>query len=316
MQPRLYLFLILIFLGSHSFAQTFFETAKDDAIINLRSTKEISQFKLNLTSTAISYGYYHTSGKAISKGKLLTSFEIKAKPNEDGITTLVKTGNLQPGLKLNGAIGYRISDIFKNMWSPLDISFKPEYSLTGYTIYDGSLGSLGNVYEVNKSTVNLNFLVNFGVALGQTNLFLGFQTGPNFTNNISDLDDGTVQTIAPVTGSTTQQLFSDVKTVKVGKPENLTKTPIKIDVLFDPNIRINLNVGTNVKLGFFAYNRTDGKLDKNRRGLGICFLNSQDPSKVFTTIGYEFPVVGKDVTDAVRKNDKGLVFFSIGYTIL
>jgi len=45
----------------------------------------------------------------------------------------VKTGKLQPGLQINGAIGIRLNDILlENSWTVLDVYLKPEYKLNQY----------------------------------------------------------------------------------------------------------------------------------------------------------------------------------------
>ena len=87
-------------------------------------------------------------------------------------------------------------------------------------------------------------------------------------------------------------------------------------MVFDPNIKINNSAATNIKLGLFAYYRTDLKDAKHRNGLGFCFIDSQNPSKIYTSFGYELPTYGSAVKSENRKKDKGVIFISIGLTIL
>lgn len=74
---------LLLFISTFAMielcAQTFFETAEDDGIVSF-STKRVSQIKLNMSSTAISYGFYYLKGDAPSKTRFLLNGQIKAKP--------------------------------------------------------------------------------------------------------------------------------------------------------------------------------------------------------------------------------------------
>src|SRR4051812_20045346 len=114
---KFYLILLLLFTSSLSFSQTFFETAEDDGIITFRSNdqKKLSQIKLNFSSTALTYGYYYLSGKAIDPTKFIFNTEVKLKPNDEGIAMLAKSGEFQPGIQINTALGIRFNDaLFKN----------------------------------------------------------------------------------------------------------------------------------------------------------------------------------------------------------
>ena len=278
-------------------AQTFFETAKDDGIVNF-TTKSLTQLKLNLSSTAVGLGYNYVGGKTVDKTRLLFNGEFKIKPNDDGIATLVKNGELQPGLKVNTAIGVRIVEPIKAFFSAFDFYIKPTYILNGYTIYDSVRGSTGAdpVYDINKHSFGLNLLVNGVLAPGRVNIFFGVQYGKNWTNNGEDLDKGTVQTITSYAGSPLQSLITNQKDVKYGVLKNLNKSPLKIDLIFDPRIKLNHSDKTNIDLGIFGYYRTDGASKKYRSGFGVCFLNDKDPSKIFASLGYELPGFGNDVT--------------------
>ena len=312
---RLLFVLLFICRYGSAIAQTFFETAKDDGIIAFKDTG-LSQIKINPTSTAISYGYYYLNGKATASTRFILNVEVKAKPNDDGLATLVKTGNLQPGVQANIAAGIRINDPFKSFFSVFDIYVKPSFQLDGLSIYDTSRikGGQEAFYKTNKASFGLNGLINILLSPGPVNIFIGLQKGPQCTNNSDDMDKGTLQVAQPALGGSNQTLFSDSKEVKVGQLSNVTKSPFKADLIFDPRIHFGRG-GTNMELGFFGYYRTDGKLKKYREGFGICFLNGTNPSKIFSSAGYELPTYGSDVNAADRKVNKGQVFFTIGFSI-
>ena len=134
--------------------------------------------------------------------------------------------------------------------------------------------------------------------------------------NEEDLDEITIQTIQPYPGINNRQIVSDVEIARKGTLQNVTKVPLKVDMVFDPNFKLNNNDATNIKLGAFGYFRTELKEDKkeNRIGFGLCLLSTQDPSQIFSSLGYEIPTFGEGV-EKNQKNGKGTVFASIGYSI-
>jgi hypothetical protein len=311
---------ISVFIYSSVNSQTFFESAKDDGII-VFSSKRISQVKLNFSSTAITYGYYYVGGKAIDKRRFLFTGEVKAKPNDEGIATLAKEGRLQPGIKGNIGIGHRFNRnlVIPQNWGVLDIYLKTEYNFNAYTIYDSTrvISSLKPLYKTNKSSLGINFLLNYATAIGKTNLFFGGQIGLNATNNADDLSKGNIQTIQSYSGSLTQFVIKDIEEAKIGQLTNSTKAPLKLDLIFDPGLQLNNEDKTNILLGMFGYFRSDVKDNdpKQRIGFGLCLLDAQNPSRVFSSIGYELPKFGKGVTNDDKEKDKGVVFVSIGYSI-
>jgi hypothetical protein len=311
----LLLILIFVFISSSLKGQTLFESAKDDGIIAF-SKERISQIKINLSSTAITYGYYYVSGNSIYANKLLINGEFKAKPNDNGIATIAKEGKLQPSIQGNLSIGDRFNDVLlpKN-WTVLDVYLKGEYRYNEYSIFDSTRINVSDAfYKINKNTFNLNLLLNFGIALGKTNLFAGGQIGISKTNNSDDLDKGSVEKIQ---NYSSYYLIKDVEEVKIGQLKNITKYPLKIDMLFDPGLQLNSNDKTNTRLGIFGYYRTDVNIDKpkNRLGFGICLIDSQNPSRIFSSLGFELPKFGSGVTKTEKEKDYGIVFVSIGYTI-
>lgn len=321
-----FLFFLLL-TSTLSFSQTFFETAEDDGIITFRANdkKNLSQIKLNFSSTALTYGYYYLSGKAIDPLKFIFNTEVKLKPNDDGVAVLAKSGQFQPGIQVNTALGVRFNDaIFKNNFSVLDIYFKPEFTLTANDVFDSTRkgSGLDPLYTSKKGVLSGNLLVNYALSIGRTNVFLGTQFGWKATSNIEDLNKGTIQIMQPYSGGLTNQyLISDSKEVNIGKVEDLTKKPFKIDLIFDPGMKLTKNKvdadKTNMKIGTFGYFRSDFQTkNKYRTGFGLCLLNQQNPSQIFGTIGYELPAFGKAVDKEERKKDKGLIFLSVGYSIL
>lgn len=296
--------------------QTFFESAEGEGVIAFRK-ETVSQIKLNLSSTSITYGYYYVGGQAVDPIKFLFTGEIKAKPNDDGIATLVKTGKLQPGLQINGAIGIRLNDILlDNSWTVLDIYLKPEYKLNQYNLFD-SLRINNNekpLYKTTKNSLGGKILLNLGASIFNTsNIFLGIESGIISSTNEEDLDEITIQTTQPYPGLSNKQIVSDIEVARRGSLQNVTKVPLKLDVVFDPNFKLNNNDATNIKLGAFGYFRTELKEDKNKNrvGFGLCLLSTQDPSRIFSSLGYEIPIFGEGVENN-QKNDKGIVFASMG----
>lgn len=307
---------LLVALSNSTHAQTFFETADGDGVIAIRN-ETLSQIKLNASSTAITYGYYYASNNAKGgDGGFICNIEGKVKPNDDGLATLVKTGKFQPGFGMTGALGYRFNNVI-HTWNLLDFYIKPEWSFDEYNIYDTMriASSQEPLYKTNKSSFKTSVVINYGTSIGaKMNLFLGAQYGVSFTNNVSDLDDVTIQTTSNYPNSTNKLVFSDVEVAKMGTFKNVTRTPFSADLIFDPGIVIGQS-GTTTKLGVFTYFRTDGKDQKFRNGVGICFLSKQNPSKVYTSVGYEFPTYGKDVDPAEKKKDNGIAFATIGFSI-
>jgi hypothetical protein len=298
--------------------QTLFESADGSGVLSF-SADRVSQIKASLSSTAITYGFYGINGDASKPKRWIYQAEAKVKPNDDGVATLLNSGKLQPGVGLSGAVGYRWNDaLFKNNWSVLDVYFKPEYAYTQYSMYDTTRLVTGDEaqYKKPKHTLGANILVNFGVSFDKSNLFMGFQLGVYGSDNTDTLSDVTIQTLTPAGGK--QVIASDVEELKKGTFQNATKQPLKFDLVFDPNLKLkNGDDRTTMKLGFFGYWRTDLTYQpgKNRVGVGLCLLGSANPSKVFSSIGFEFPKFGSGLTAKEHENKKGIAFASIGYTI-
>jgi hypothetical protein len=310
------LLILLACIIADTSAQTFFETAEDDGIISF-STNRVSQLKLNMSSTAISYGFNYLAGDATDKKRFIINVQVKAKPNDNGMAVLLKTGNLQPGLIINSAIGGRIRDVLPGFFNAFDLYVKPTFALNGFTMYDSLRGVSGEdpVYKATKGTFGANLLLNGVLSPGSVNFFFGIQYGSYWTSNGDNLPDGSVQIVTPYAGSSTKYLFRDAVEVKYGQLESVTKNPFKVDLIFDPALKLNDKDKTNIRLGFFGYYRTDGMEKKYRSGFGICFLDATDPSRIFSSLGYELPAFGEDVTEKAKMEDKGQVFFTIGYSI-
>ncbi|MEI9921879.1 MAG: hypothetical protein WDO14_24270 [Bacteroidota bacterium] len=311
--------LLAVTLSHVTLAQTFFEAADGTGVISFSKT-QVSQIKASLSSTAITYGFYGMSRDARADKRLIFQAEAKVKPNDDGIGTILKGSKLQPSVGVSGAFGYRLNDIlFDKRWSVLDIYLKPEYAFTTYTLYDTTRipGGEKAQYEKRKHTLGANLLVNIGVSFSKTNLFVGVQLGVYGSDNTDTLKDVTLQTIRPA-GSVNQFVVSDSEEAKRGVYQKATKQPFKIDLVFDPNIKLkDGDDRTTMKLGFFGYWRTDLSYQpgRNRIGAGLCLLGSSNPSKIFSSIGYEFPKFGNGLTDDDKTDNKGIAFASIGYTI-
>lgn len=298
-------------------SQTFFETAEGEGNIFFRQGT-VSQFKVNLASTTITYGYYFAKGESTSPRKLIGLFEVKAEPNDDGVATLLKEGNFQPGLQLNGALGIRFNDNLPGKtFSILDIYFKPDFQLNSYTLYDITRLARGEAPKYTDTRVQFggSLLINYLTSPGKTNLYAGVEAGIRSSNNADDLDDGSLQTLQPVPGAANQFLRNGIEEVKLGELKRTTAIPLKIDMVFDLGMKLNKNATTGIRLGLFGYYRSNLKVNKNRIGMGICLLNAKDPSKIFTSFGYEFAGFGSDIKDDTREKDKGIVFVSIGYSI-
>ncbi len=117
-------------------SQTFFETAKDDGIISFSQIKGLSQLKVSPASTGASFGYYYNNIKSTSPVGVVGNVEVKVKANDDGLASLVSSGNLQPGFQVSSAIGCRLNDIFdkSKFFSVFDFYLKPTYKLDGLSI--------------------------------------------------------------------------------------------------------------------------------------------------------------------------------------
>lgn len=314
----LFLFAFLL-ICSFAKSQTLFETAKDDGIISF-GKETFSQIKLNLTSSTITYGYYYQGGHSWSKRRPLISGEVKAKPNDDGIATLVEEGTFQPGFQGNLSFGCRFNDVlFPDYWSVLDVYVKGEYKYNAYSIFDSTkmINALEPFYKTSRSTYSVNLLMNIGASFGKTNAYGGFQAGINKTNNADDLAEGKVEALQNYSSASNHYLVSDVEDVKIGQLKNITRYPLKFDLVFDPGLVLNTKEKTNIRLGFLGYYRSNinDPTPKKRVGFGLCFIDDKNPSKIFTSLGYELPMFGHGVTQAEKLKDKGIVFASIGYTI-
>ncbi len=315
---KYFLFFLTVALVNAADAQTFFDTAEGDGIISFSNSK-LHQVKMNFSSSAFTYGYYYRSGSVSDTHRFLLQAEAGFKPGDDGIVKVIESGKANPGASLKTAIGIRFNDVlFPNNWSVLDLYFKPEYTLSQYTIYDTTQLLKGEKpqYDKTKHSLGLNGLLNYGMALGKSNLYLGVQYGVYFSDNTDTLSSVTLQTVKPVPGQSNQFVFSDSKEAKSGTFENVTKQPLKVDVMVDPSIPLNKKDSTNVMLGFFGYWRTDLHYNtgKNRVAFGICLIKAEDPSKIFTSLGFELPIFGSGLTSEERKDNKGMLFATIGYT--
>lgn len=304
-------FLFIPFIHSNEIvSQTFFESADAEGVISFRNEKNVSQVKLNMASTAITYGYYFISGDNTKRNRFMVNTEVKLKPNEDGMATLVKLGKVQPGVKVNASLGYR--RFLDGSFKVFDIYLKPEYSITEHTILDTTRISKGetSLYKRMAHSYGGNLVINFGAALfTNANIYIGVQAGILSTTNASDLAKGTFQNRIPVSDSASAYALSDAEQIKIGTLKSVTNRPLKVDLVFDSGLEL-WSIGTSpVRLGFFGYYRGFIGQEKNRVGAGLCFLNKQDPSKIFTSIGYELP-------ENFGVDSKGLVFATIGFSIL
>lgn len=318
---QIFCLVLLLFIVNNLKAQTYFETATDDATINLADSSS-SQIKLSVASTAISYSYNYISNHASSIGRFIGAIEIKAKPNDDGLVSLIKSGELEPGINASATFGFRV---FSTQNSPfftaIDVMIKPSYSRNGFTIYDSLIGVEGKdpVYKTNKNSFALDLKVNGLMSPNIFNIYYGAQVGPHWTNNSDDLDDGSIQSTTPYAGDATQSLTRNQKTVKYGQLEDVTKYPLKFDLMIDPGFKFGRGSDTKsiAYLGLFGYFRKDNiDTQKSRIGFGLCLLNAINPSKIYSSLGYEVPTFGSDVKEADRAKDKGQIFFTIGYSIL
>lgn len=306
-----------------SSAQTFFETAKGDGILSFQNAavkkNVLSQLKLDLSNSAVGYGYYYNKGKSTSTVRFIMNVEVKAKPDDNSLATFVKNGQLQPGFSISSALGMRILPS-GNVFQVIDLYVKPEFDFNNYTIYDSTrmASAQDPVYKVNKSTVGGNFLLNYLISPCKVNIFFGAQLGVLAGDNLDDLAKGTVQTLTTYPGSATKFLATDVQEVKKGQLKDQTTMPLKLDLVFDPGLQIQKAAdGTTMRLGFFGYYRSDVHIaaPTDRLGLGLCFLDAKDPSKIFTSIGYELAAWGSGVSAEMQKTNKGIVFATIGYSI-
>ena len=297
--------------------QTLFQTAKSDAIITFRTDVEsLSQLKLNVGSSTLGYGYYYT--RVSDKGKgILINLELNAKP-QDGVAAIVKEGRIQPGIGVNGAIGYRMA-FAEGVFNMLDLYLKPEYSFNSYSIYDVDRTVAGKdaLYKTTRSTYGGNLLVNYAIAPGRFNIYIGAQLGLLSSNNAEDLSKASIQTVETYPGSPNKSVISNVREVRKGQLQDKTLVPLKFDLVFDTGIELFKMQKSGTRLGTFGYYRTDLKeaLPRNRIGVGLSFLDKQNPSKILTSIGYELPAFGSGVSTEERMADKGIVFVSVGFTV-
>lgn len=315
---------LILLSASQLFAQTFFETAKGDGIIDLNSGKKTanSQIKLDLTSSAVGFNWNYAQGNSIQDKRWLFNFTVKAKPDDNGFASIAQAGKFQTGISATGAAGLRFFPSTKSdsaKFSVIDIYIKPEYSFNIFTIYDSAHTApvLDPVYKAHKNSYGANFLLNYITSSGRFNFFTGAQLGLKRSNNVDDLTDANVQTLQPYPGSASKVLAYDIKEVKKGQLKDVTLAPLKLDLIIDPRLKLSKAKDNSFSLAFFGYYRTDLKADlvKQRIGTGICFLDVTNPSKIFTSIGFEFPTFGSGVTADDKKTNKGIVFATIGYTI-
>ncbi len=309
---------ILVYFLTPASAQTFFETAAGDGVIIGIDSQDIYQVKVTSSSSSLSAGLYKKRGLATAPVQTLFNATFKIKPNDDGVATLFKKGKIEPGINVSVAGGIRLNDCLGTPYfTALDIYIKPAYRYSSAKLFDSVRASNGQspIYDTAIHSIGGDLLVNFCMSPEHVNLFFGAQIGVLSTTNIEDLDEVSVQTIRPVTGNTNNYVLSDIKKGKIGKVERITTAPLKIDMIVDPQIHLFGSGTTNATMGFLGYFRREFGKEKptSRIGLGVCLLNARNPSKVFSSIGYEFPEIGGDDP---AKFVNGTVFMSIGYTIL
>ncbi len=312
--------LLLVSLAVH--AQTFFEAADGTGVLAFRN-KKTSQIRFNLTEKLLTYGYYYSDSSIINPKKRLMSIEVKLKPNDDGIATLIEKNKLQPGFQLNGSYGLRFRrGFFRNRFDILDIYLKAEYKLNNLTIYDSTQLGIAQEPISNslKSTGDIKLILNYVISIGKANIWLGVESGYQRGNNLGDLSDIQIQNTNNYPNDSTRIITFDIKEAKKGPLQSVNKIPLNVDFIFDPQIKPKI-FGidkTDITPALFGYLRTDMKYqpEKYKLGIGICFLNEKNPSKVITSIGYQLPIFGNGIGQEKTKEDKGIFFASIGFSFL
>ncbi|RAJ90068.1 hypothetical protein LX87_05547 [Larkinella arboricola] len=313
---------IVMFSPLSAYSQTFFEAADGTGVLAFRRIPT-SQIRLNLSEKMLTYGYYYADDTLTDPKKRLITLEVKLKPNDDGIATFIEKNRLQPGFELNAAYGIRNRKGLFNGFDVLDLYVKGNFKLNNTTIYDSTL-LLTKQEPINKSikgTGGAKLVLNYVVSsFSKFNIWLGAEVGYQRDINIGDLDDIQIQTFQLYPNDSARTIISNIKEAKKGPLEYINKVPLNIDLIFDPQLKLKIFGGsaTNVTPALFSYLRKDFnyKAKQNRIGLGICFLGEKDPSKVMTSIGYQFPIFGSGVSTETRQEDKGIFFASIGFTFL
>jgi hypothetical protein len=316
MKTSIVVLLLSITVCFQAKSQTFFGTAKDDAVIAFRN-ESMGQIRISPGSTSIAGGYYWVFGDSKDETRWLTQLEGSVKPNNQGIAAFIKSGKLQSGAGLAGAVGMRWAPSIAAPFFLLDVYVKPEWTLASNSMYDTTRVAQGNdaLYKERKGYGGANLLVNAVWSPGRFNFFFGAQVGVLTSNNLEALDEVTIQTVRPFINQSNRYVVSDTQTARRGVYKDETTSPLKLDLIIDPGF--DAGDASNTKPALFTYFRTDLKYNKNVNlfGLGVCFLKANDPSKVFASAGYELPKFGSAVDPEKKKADKGLFFLTVGYSI-
>jgi hypothetical protein len=257
--------------------QSIFEDRKGGSAIFLPSG---GTFRLNTADASIKLSF----ANKVSNQHLFYGFDISGK-NNDGLLSIISQGDISPGVKINGIIGYQElfsgSDILDG-WIALKIGYEGASFKLFYS--DSSFSS-----QVKKTTFNA-FITSlaFNLKIGG-NKVLALSVGYQKANNYSDLDkiELTDKKTINDTTSNTIRVYENKFTVRSGDYKISNQIPINLDFFWTPN--------SAPRIGFYHYWRTmisDNKAT-NGFGTGLYLLKKNNPLSSIVGLVFEVNDISK-----------------------
>lgn len=266
--------------------QSVFEDTKGKSAIFL---PEGGTFAFNMADASLKLSY----ANRVSDRDLFFGFDIGGKSN-NGILPLISKGNISPGAKVNGVVGFKE---FFNDTKRYDgwLALKVGYEGASFKLYNPD-----TTFDKQISKTSFNAFVsslNFNLKIDGNKLFavsFGFQNA----NNFDDLDDVELndKIVYFDSISNTSRSYETKTNAKIGSYKTFNQVPINVDYFWTPR--------NQSRIGFYHYWRTNitlGDNVKNGLGTGIYLLKKKNP--LASLIGVVFEV--KDLEKFSENYGKG-----------
>ena len=254
-------------------------------------------FRLNTADASLKLAFINK----VSNKNLFYGFDISGKAN-NGIISVISTGNISPGVRINGIVGLKEffkDDDYLDGW----LTLKMGYERVNFKLFSPT-ANFGEQIS-NKTFESPTGLLSFNLKLGGTAL-IALGAGYRKSNNFDDLDEikltDTKQIINQATN--TIRTYSNSLIVKSGSFKSFNQGLGFIDIFWIPK---NLP-----RIGFFHYYRPmliDKKV-KSGLGSGFYLLKKKNPFASIAGISIEIPSL-EAMNNPFRKNF--IVNFLIGY---
>ncbi|WP_343524872.1 hypothetical protein [Pedobacter sp.] len=257
--------------------QSIFEDRKGGSAIFLPSG---GTFRLNTADASLKFSF----SNLVSSQKFFYGLEILGKTN-DGLVSLISKGDISPGSKINGVIGFKEffqSHDYLDGW----LAFKFGYEGSSFKLFNPASSFADQIKK--KSFNAFSSSIAFNLKMGG-NKVLALSAGYQKANNYSELNEIELtdeKTFVDAGSSTTRSYESKTK-VRTGNYEIFNQIPLNLDFFWSPN--------QSPRIGFYHYLRSKINNGKavNGLGSGLYLLKKNNPLSSIAGIVFEVSDLSK-----------------------